>query len=122
MSNFLFLESRVINTNHILFVDCTKIVLKTGESICTSATSQYGSSKTAGLLEIPFKDESEYNYVVQELINIMYSSKDKAEKYKRKYEQLKLHISLMPGGQEYLVAKNDFNQNANIKDPKEVTK
>ena len=116
MNNLIVSSGIIFNANDLLYILPNEIVLKTGESIVptghgSSNSSYYNSTETCGLKKIKITGglfDEIYKIIVKMQVELT---------YKEKYDELKLHLAVVPGGTEYLLAKDDFEKNAKSSNP-----
>jgi hypothetical protein len=116
MNDIIVTPSIVFNANELLYITKDNLYLKWPERFCVieparyAASSSWSSTKVEkhGVREIKL-EEGAYENIIDAIVTYQNQLK-----YKTRFEELERHVSLMPGGSEYLSAKNDFENNQQI--------
>lgn len=115
MENIIVTSKIVFNAGDIVCITKDCLYLKSPEKIKiiepTKTASSYstGQTKHYGVREMKL-GTGLYEEIIEKIVE-----NQKQLKYKILYEDLYRQVSLMPGGSEYLAAKNDFEDNQHKK-------
>lgn len=109
MSGLIITSGCVFNVNDIVMLTKTVLYLKWPETkivVNPGATTGYTNPRvdTYGIKEYSI-NKGDYDIIVEKILKIQEESN-----YKSRYEELKTHLAVMPGGTEYLIAKQDFEE------------
>lgn len=115
MNKIIATSGIIFNLDQLVYITIDEVCLQTNENIVvtelgkTSAYTSSGRTEKCGIRIVKITNGlyDEIFFAIKKL--------QKELLYKEKYEELKLHLSCSPGGIEYLMAKEHFNETTSEK-------